>query len=266
MKHIDRMAYGSKLVNKPSEMKMILSGATLFLCLWGDSVIFSMVILIAMFMATVAAGGTPARAYLRLLCLPGVFMLMALLGIVFDVARTSESFLGAVAIGSWHLGISADGLTMALQIFLRAIGAASCLFFLILTTPFSGILRTLKRWHVPPLLLELSELTYRFIFVLMETGDKIHIAQNNRLGYSGIKNSFRSLGILVSSVFIRAFKRSDDIYHSLESRGYNGTLVFLEEESRISMLDLAFLTAWVMGLVALLLFLRNLEGVVEWIR
>ena len=265
MMHIDRMAYGSRLVNKPSEMKMILSGSTLILCLWGDSVLFSMVILLAMFIVTVAAGGTPVRTYLRLLCLPGVFMLMALLGIVFDVASTSEPFLGAVAIGSWYLGISADGLTMALQLFLRAIGTASCLFFLILTTPFSGILSTLKRWHAPTLLLELSELTYRFIFVLMETGDKIHIAQNNRLGYKGIKNSFRSLGILISSVFIRSFKRSEDIYHSLESRGYAGTLVFLEEESKISMIDLAFLTAWIMGLVALMLLLRNLEGVVEWI-
>lgn len=265
MMHIDWMAYGSKFANKPSEMKMIMTGSTLILCLWGDSVLFSMAILLVMFMVTVAAGGTPARTYLRMLFLPGVFMLMALLGIAFDVARTSEPFIGAVAIGSWYLGISEAGLTTAFQLFLRAIGAASCLFFLILTTPFSGILSTLKRWHVPSILLELSELTYRFIFVLLETGDKIRIAQNNRLGYQGLGNSFRSLGILISSVFIRSFKRSEDIYNSLESRGYNGTLVFLEEESKISMIDLAFLTAWIMGLVALMLLLRNLEGAVKWI-
>jgi cobalt/nickel transport system permease protein len=266
MMHIDQMAYSSKLADKPSEMKMILSGATLILCMWGDSIMFSMVIFVMMFYLSAVVGGIPVIAYLKLLFLPGIFMIMALVGIAVDVAKTSELLTGAISLGSWYIGISKVGLITAIQLFFRAMGAASCLFFLILTTPFSDILSTLKRWHVPMLLLELSELTYRFIFVLLETGDKIRIAQNNRLGYRGVKNSFRSLGILISSVFVRSLKRSEDIYCSLESRGYNGTLVFLEEESKLLKLDLAFLIAWIIGLMVLMIHLKNIEGVLEWIR
>lgn len=265
MMHIDRMAHSSKLGHKSSRIKMIISGVSLVMCISGDSVFFSMLILIAMSGITVLVAGIPFRVFLRLLLIPGFFMIMALVGIAFDVAKTSEPFLGAISLGSWYLGVTTMGLWTAVHLFFRALGAASCLFFLILTTPISGILSTLNRWHLPLLILELSELTYRFLFVLMETGYKIRIAQNNRLGYRGLKNSFRSLGILISSVFIRSFKRSEDIYNCLESRGYNGTLIFLEEESIILKRDLVLVVAWTLFLIIMMLSLKNLEGAVKWI-
>ncbi len=57
-------------------------------------------------------------------------------------------------------------------------------------------------------------LIYRFIFVLMETADTMVIAQSSRLGYSSIISGYRSLGVLVSSVFIRSYQQADKIYTS----------------------------------------------------
>jgi cobalt/nickel transport system permease protein len=78
-------------------------------------------------------------------------------------------------------------------------------------------------------MVELMSLIYRFIFVLLETADTMFTAQSSRLGYVDLKTSYRSLGALVSTLFVRAYKRSTDLYTSLESRGYDGDLNVLEE-------------------------------------
>ena len=56
------------------------------------------------------------------------------------------------------------------------------------------------------------------------------ISQNSRLGYRDIKTSYKSLGALASTLFIRSFKRANDLYTALEARGYNGELKVLEEQ------------------------------------
>ena len=82
---------------------------------------------------------------------------------------------------------------------------------------------------MPKLIVELMGLIYRFIFVLLETADTMITAQNSRLGYSSLSAGFRSLGTLVSTLFIRSYKRSDELYTALEARGYDGDLNVLEE-------------------------------------
>jgi cobalt/nickel transport system permease protein len=91
------------------------------------------------------------------------------------------------------------------------------------------LLALLLRLKVPKLLVELMGLIYRFIFVLLETADTMFTAQNSRLGYSSLSTGYRSLGALASTVFIRAYKRSDELYTALESRGYEGELNVLDE-------------------------------------
>lgn len=114
--------------------------------------------------------------------------------------------------------------------FLKVMGSLSCLYFISLTTPMIDVISVLAKLKVPSFLIELISLVYRFIFIVLETSEMMFISQNSRLGYRDIKTSYKSLGALASTLFIRSFKRANDLYTALEARGYNGELKVLEEQ------------------------------------
>ena len=101
-----------------------------------------------------------------------------------------------------------------------------------MNTPVTDLTMALEKLHVPRLLVELMELIYRFIFVLAETAEHIHTAQDSRLGYQGFRRSVSSLGMLSSMVFLRAWRKAERIYTALESRGYTGSLTTLADQYR----------------------------------
>lgn len=114
--------------------------------------------------------------------------------------------------------------------FLKVMGSLSCLYFISLTTPMIDVISVLAKLKVPSFLIELISLVYRFIFIILETSEMMFISQNSRLGYRDIKTSYKSLGALASTLFIRSFKRANDLYTALEARGYNGELKVIEEQ------------------------------------
>jgi cobalt/nickel transport system permease protein len=72
-------------------------------------------------------------------------------------------------------------------------------------------------------------LVYRFVFVLLDTVQAIHTAQDARLGYSSWRRTFRSLGALVAALYGRAHARAAALFVALSARGYTGELRVLVE-------------------------------------
>ena len=66
----------------------------------------------------------------------------------------------------------------------------------------------------------------------------IYISQNSRLGYSNLKTGYNSLGKLIGSLFLSAYKRSQDMYTALESRCYEGDINVIENTYKISYINL----------------------------
>ena len=114
------------------------------------------------------------------------------------------------------------------------LSSISCLYFLTLTTPVQAILQVLRKLKVPQLLIEITEITYRFIFVFLETALKIYQAQNSRLGYRTFKLWLHSLGLLISSLFITVFQRAKELTIAMDSRGYAGEILYLDEHYQYS--------------------------------
>ncbi|ERM90801.1 hypothetical protein O163_14010 [Caldanaerobacter subterraneus subsp. yonseiensis KB-1] len=105
--------------------------------------------------------------------------------------------------------------------------------------------------------LELLQLVYRFIFVLLKEAEEIYISQEVRLGYKGIKNSFKSLGILTYSLFLKSYKYFQDLYIALESRLYTGDIKIVSKEYRISLSDIFFFAGIAVILVILSILTRR---------
>lgn len=228
MLSMDYYAYQSKLKQISPFPKLLFALFTLGVCLWANSIAISLMILLLMEWVTVSRGGTPLSLFLKFLLVPMSFLLIGVFSIGINISGSPEAFLFSVPVFGMYLGTSSAGIINALQLFFKALGAVSCLYFLSLSTPMVDLLAALRRLKIPKLFIEMMSLIYRFIFVLLETANIMFTAQNSRLGYSSLSSGYRSLAALVSTLFVRAYKRSEEIYTALEARGYDGELNVLE--------------------------------------
>lgn len=260
MIYIDKYAYISKLSGEDPALKFLFSSATLGVCLWADSIPISLFIVACMAWASVRKGGLPFRFYCKLMLLPMSFLIMGVLTIAVQVSARPEEFLLSYRLRGITVGATGIGLQTAAGLFFKALGAVSCLYFLSLTTPMIEMLSVLRKLKVPRLMVELMGLVYRFIFLLMDMADGMYTAQASRLGYTTLSASYRSLAGMASSLFIRSYKRTQDLYAALESRGYDGEIHVLERRYDVSPWKYAAVIAWVCTLITAAMVLDHSMG------
>jgi cobalt/nickel transport system permease protein len=106
------------------------------------------------------------------------------------------------------------------------------LFFIALTTPMVEIFSILKSLGLPDILVELSMLIYRYIFVFVDQAAVIHSAQVMRLGDAGIKNSLNSFAMLSSVLFLRAWEQGERLIIAMDARCYDGKLDLMVQGGR----------------------------------
>jgi cobalt/nickel transport system permease protein len=234
MINIDKYAYASRLNRIDPLQKFVFALGTLGVCLWANTVLISIAVFVIMGWVTIRKGGTPLSVFFKMMLVPMAFLLIGVLTIVINISSTPEVFLLSMPIAGFWIGFSKLGMVQAGQLFFRVLGSVSCLYFLSLSTPMVSILSVLRRLKVPQLMIEMMSLVYRFIFVLLDTATTMFTAQNSRLGYNNWVTGYRSLGTLASTLFIRAYKRANDLFIALEARGYDGNLQVIEEPSEKS--------------------------------
>ena len=122
-----------------------------------------------------------------------------------------------------------NGVSTAISTFLRVEGATSATYFLVLTTSMTDILITLRKVRIPKILVEMSLLVYKYIFVFIETSAKMHMAQTLRLGTSGWIRRIRSTALLAGNLFIRTLDQGERTFTAMNARGYDGNIRVLED-------------------------------------
>ncbi len=237
MINIDRFAYINKIKASPLE-KFIFAIWFLIICSASRSTTVYLATLLIMAVASIYKAGIPMGFYIKIMLLPLSFLIMAVVTIAFVGLTGEESIIFKINALGYSVGITNESLVISGKLFLKSLGAVSCLYFLSLTTPVIQFVSVLKAFKLPVVLVELMGLIYKFIFVLVETADKIYVSQDSRLGYSSVKKGYFSLGKLVSSLFIQSMIKSRALYTSLESRGYDGELNVLEKEYEIKYLKI----------------------------
>lgn len=226
---LDKYAYGSKLAGVKTGNKIAFASALLIICMTFSSNLISVLTILIMSAATVLWGGLRPGMYVKLLLIPAAFLVTGIMTVIINQFGLHDEPLFAIKVFGNFYGVSISSLCNGVTIFLKSLGAITCLYFFSLNTPMNSVL-SLVRKRFPGIIVELMELIYRFIFVIWEEAIKIHIAQASRLGYKGFRNSIESFAELVTTVFIRAFRRVERVNISLESRGFEGNFEFLSEE------------------------------------
>lgn len=251
---IDKLCYTSKLRYMNPFIKFFFAVITLCLCVTVQSPIISCIILLLMAFLTIMKGGITPSHYLCLMRLPIVFLILSTIAITLNYA---SSPLSAFAIPFYHGYITSSfyNLVTAIRLILTALASVSCLYFLSLSTPITDILYVLKKLHCPELLIELMLLIYRFIFVLLHISNSLSVAQKSRLGNIDFKTSCKSAGTLMSTLFIRAFKKSSFLYDAMESRCYDGSIHVLQEAYPIERKHVIYVIIAETGLVTISILL-----------
>ncbi|MDP4181630.1 MAG: cobalt ECF transporter T component CbiQ [Bacillota bacterium] len=260
MIYIDKYAYISKLKHQDPIYKLVFCMMTLGVCLWANSIIISIIALLIMGWHTVCKGGIPCAIFMKLMIIPMSFLAIGVLTVGINVSDKKDIFLFYISVFDINAGVTQSGIQNAAHLFFKALGAVSCLYYLSLNTPMVDILQALGRLRVPKLFIELMSLIYRFIFVLLETVEMMLTAQKSRMGYSGISSGYRSLAALASTLFIRAYKRSDELYTSLEARGYDGELNALHESYKKGWIQYTSPITVNLILIAMTLIIRHFTG------
>ncbi|MCU0543356.1 MAG: cobalt ECF transporter T component CbiQ [Oscillatoriaceae cyanobacterium Prado104] len=228
---IDSLAYTNRLRKLPPTHKLLFAIALLILSLVSQAIVQ---LLIAIWLAvwTVIYAGIPAKLYLRLLSLPMLFLLTSLPALI--VAGIGGDRIHQIqwdvwqnwgmSFGNLYIYASRAGIYQASLLFPRTLASTSCMYFILLTVPFTEILQVLRQWRCPVLIVELLLLMYRFIFSLLAIADELWIAQNSRSGYRTWKLGMRSLSILIGQLLQRTLENYRQVSLSLASRGFQGEL------------------------------------------
>ncbi len=221
MKNIlDYYAHANALKNVNVEFKVLLAIITLIISVVATSPVIPLLIALIFSFLLVFKARIPARFYLKFMSIPFIFGLITFIfmSIFFGVGTH------ILELGIFNLAVTVDGFNLGFLVFSRILGGFSCLAFLALTTPMNELFSMLETLKIPQIVIEISMLMYRYIFVFLGEMENMYHSQETRMGYRTIKNSFRSLGLLASNLFIRTWIRGEQIYITMESRCYGGSI------------------------------------------
>ncbi|MFI3238316.1 MAG: cobalt ECF transporter T component CbiQ [Lachnospiraceae bacterium] len=248
---IDQIAHKSKLNKLNPTIKFLYVFVLLVICIASDYKV-GLFLMLGMLFVTVCVGGISLHEYIELLLVPISFVLFSSVALLFEYAQSMDGIWGISVFGG-YLYISEFTQERCLLVTCRAMGALSCLYFLNLSTTMYEMIQVFRKLKVPKLIIELMYLIYRYAFVLIETYQKMRDSAKSRMGYSGLNCSVRTTGILYSNLLGSSYKKANMCFDALESRCYDGDILFLEDEKKIEYKSIVMLS--IIVLVALLVSL-----------
>lgn len=193
------------------------------------------------------------QAIFFFLRIPVFFAILGLLSIVLVLSTDQADTLWVLSKRYFPLSITIESLEKARIVLFRSLNSllALCVFVTATSIKEKSILA--GKLHIPQPLVELGVLSFRYMQLLDKKQREIKVAQRLRLGYRSYRQSFRSLSLLLSTVFFYSVTIFRLNHQALLARGYTGVLHY--GDTAASPRDRAWFVGVVVGAVALLLYL-----------
>ncbi len=127
------------------------------------------------------------------------------------------------------IGISGGVLSM-ITLMMKGVFCLMASFLLVATTSIDRICAALRRIHVPAILTTLLLLTYRYVGVMVEEVAIMMDAYSLRApGQKGI--AMKAWGSFLGQVLLRSMDRAQELYGSMQLRGYQDRFYYVEQKS-----------------------------------
>ncbi len=212
----------NRLTRLDPRTKLVVALLTLLCLLFARNPVFPLMVV------TLAVGAALAvRIPPRLLAL----RLAAPLGLAIMVLALQMLLVGSTPLASVHLlghkiTVTQEGWRSGRLIASRVLASVSVLLLLSMVTPAHRLFHASRWLGMPKSWVEIALLMYRYIFVLLELVADVMIAQRLRLGYSGLRRSWKSAGIVGGTVIVRSMDQAVRSYEAMRVRGYRGEIPF----------------------------------------
>lgn len=123
---------------------------------------------------------------------------------------------------------------------LKALTCFAFLFVLVGTTRFEKLLKALKFFRAPALVLSLLSFLYRYVFVIQDELERMLRAKELKLPEGSRKFDLKATFLLIGMIFFRSFERSERIYRSMLARSYDPEIAFAPEKLKLGAADYLF--------------------------
>ncbi len=188
--------------------------------LWALLVLFAAAILLAV-LSRVSLRFLAARIWISVLAFTGLIALPA----VFLVA--GQTVL-RIPLLEWP--VTAQGLTSAAFLILRAETAATLSLLLVLCTPWNHLLRALRFFRVSAVVVVIVQMTYRYIFLLLRTAQDMFESRQMRLvGYLRPLEQRRLAAGTIGVLLDKTLQLSNDVHSAMLARGFRDDVRLLDD-------------------------------------
>lgn len=203
MKHafVDKHAYGNSRIHRLSTpVKMVVSLALI-----------------------IGLISTPAVSWLYGICLGLLFMLIYLAELPLLAILNKMLIILPLALFVVVFNILLNGFSQAsLYVAVKTCCCLLTVVILISTTKVHEILKVLKAWHLPNILLLILSFLYRYFFLLIDEFCKMEQALKFRNMGLGRWQTVRLLAHISGTMFLKTYERAERVYSAMIMRGYNG--------------------------------------------
>jgi cobalt/nickel transport system permease protein len=198
----------------------LIVGAIAVRRLWVLLALFGLSVLLA-FLSHVSLRLLVSRIWLAVLAFTGVIAFPA-------IFLTPGQAMFRLPILLWP--VTAQGLTGAAFLLLRAETAATLSLLLILCTLWNQLLRALRFFGVPAMVVVMITMTYRYIFLLLETAHSMFESRQTRLvGRLAPADQRRFAAASVGVLLDKAFQLSGEVHTAMLARGFRGEARLLDD-------------------------------------
>ncbi|ATW28893.1 cobalt ECF transporter T component CbiQ [Candidatus Formimonas warabiya] len=212
--------------------------------------VLSMLYLLSCVLALCSA--IPLKLYLKRvwLVIP-LFTGIMVLPSLFNYVRPGDSLVTLIDFGHQvHVGpflfpaelsITKQGLGGAALLIMRVGLSVSLAVLLTLTTRWTNLLKALRVLAVPKIFIMTLEMTYRYIFVLINITSDLFIARKSRtIGKISTQEGRKFVSHTMGSLFGKSYALSEEVYNAMLSRGFTGEPKILSR-FRLTLLDFQWL-------------------------
>jgi cobalt/nickel transport system permease protein len=128
--------------------------------------------------------------------------------------------------------VTAEGIASAGLLLLRVETAATFAVLLILCTEWTRVLKALRFFRVPVVVVVILGMTYRYLFLLLKAAQEMFESRQSRLvgpleGADRRRVAAGTVGVLLT----RSFQLSAEVHAAMQARGFQGEVHLLEDLS-----------------------------------
>ena len=158
----------------------------------------------------------PWRLFALFFLAPAWATLIVFLGFSAGFGTTAIATIGP-------LSFYQEGMLQGLSAAARVACDMSWMAAVFLTTPFTKVLKALKWYRIPDVLLDMIAMAYRYAFFLFDEFLKMKDAARSRGGFQSYYDKCRSTAMILAQVIIRAYDRAQRIQEAMVARGESGS-------------------------------------------